>query len=405
MTLRSWDIFCTVIDNYGDIGVCWRLARQLAQEHGHAVRLWVDDLASFARMAPSLSPSRPVQRLAGVEVRHWRGDADTVGVAPHDVVVEAFACNVPEPFVLAMTQAPRTPVWINLEYLSAEPWVREHHGMASPHPRLPLTKYFFFPGFEFGTGGVLREAMLGGRRRDFAAATAGQARLWHRLGVQPWPDSLRVSLFAYGNRSLPPLLTQWRNGDERIHCLVPSGPAAEQAFEWVQRQPDVQAGTGTDGGRQVTTGKLRLAQVPFLPQDGYDELLWLCDVNFVRGEDSFVRAQWAARPFVWHIYPQDEDTHRAKLDAFLALYLQTLRDAGVAQALQTFWRAWNGFSPGASAAEGDSRNDSTAAAAAWPAFRAALPALTRAAARWEQGVAGLGDLAANLVAFCETRVK
>ena len=46
----SWDIFCTVVDNYGDIGVCWRLARQLAAEHGFAVRLWVDDLASFARL-------------------------------------------------------------------------------------------------------------------------------------------------------------------------------------------------------------------------------------------------------------------------------------------------------------------------------------------------------------------
>ncbi|WP_187492385.1 elongation factor P maturation arginine rhamnosyltransferase EarP, partial [Pantoea agglomerans] len=23
----TWDIFCTVVDNYGDIGVTWRLAR------------------------------------------------------------------------------------------------------------------------------------------------------------------------------------------------------------------------------------------------------------------------------------------------------------------------------------------------------------------------------------------
>ncbi len=38
------DIFCAVVDNYGDIGVCWRLARQLAHEHGMTVRLWVDDL-------------------------------------------------------------------------------------------------------------------------------------------------------------------------------------------------------------------------------------------------------------------------------------------------------------------------------------------------------------------------
>ena len=26
-----WDMFCRVIDNYGDIGVCWRLAADLAR--------------------------------------------------------------------------------------------------------------------------------------------------------------------------------------------------------------------------------------------------------------------------------------------------------------------------------------------------------------------------------------
>ena len=31
-----WDIFCQVIDNHGDVGVCWRLARELAAR-GHTV--------------------------------------------------------------------------------------------------------------------------------------------------------------------------------------------------------------------------------------------------------------------------------------------------------------------------------------------------------------------------------
>ena len=42
---RSWDVFCRVVDNYGDAAVCWRLARQLADEHGARVRLWIDLLA------------------------------------------------------------------------------------------------------------------------------------------------------------------------------------------------------------------------------------------------------------------------------------------------------------------------------------------------------------------------
>ena len=50
----QWDVFCAVVDNYGDIGVCWRLSRQLAAEHGIAVRLWVDDLKPFARLCPAV---------------------------------------------------------------------------------------------------------------------------------------------------------------------------------------------------------------------------------------------------------------------------------------------------------------------------------------------------------------
>jgi len=80
--------------------------------------------------------------------------------------------------------------------------------------------------------------------------------------------------------------------------------------------------------------------VPFLPQDRYDELLWACDVNFVRGEDSFVRAQWAAHPFIWHIYPQKEGAHWIKLEAFLDRYLEGL-EPQAARAVRKLWDAWN----------------------------------------------------------------
>lgn len=398
MTIRSWDIFCTVIDNFGDIGVCWRLARQLAQEHGHAVRLWVDDLASFARLAPAIDAAAGRQRLAGVEVRRWTAGSDeglaepgkSMGdIAPHDAVIEAFACELPPAFVARMAQAARQPVWVNLEYLSAESWVREHHGMASPHPRLPLVKYFFFPGFEPGTGGVLRESLLGMQRRGFIDSPAAQARLWHRLGVTPVDGARRVSLFAYPNPALAALLAHWRDGEEPVQCLMPSGPAARQAFAWAGVAPSAAASPAA----ACTLGQLHLQQIPFLPQEQFDELLWACDINFVRGEDSFVRAQWAARPFVWHIYPQDDDAHRVKLDAFLALYRQQIGEPADAEAMTRFWHVWNG----AGAPED--------IAAAWDGLCDALPGLARTAQRWQNSLAAQGDLAANLVAFCESRVK
>ncbi len=66
-----WDIFCAVVDNYGDVGVAWRLARQLAREHGIGVRLWVDHLAPLARLAPQVDAATSLQTVLGVEVRRW----------------------------------------------------------------------------------------------------------------------------------------------------------------------------------------------------------------------------------------------------------------------------------------------------------------------------------------------
>ncbi len=71
---RQWDIFCSVVDNYGDIGVTWRLARQLVEEFAQRVCLWVDDLASFARICPELQPEQSRQICRGVEIAHWTNE-------------------------------------------------------------------------------------------------------------------------------------------------------------------------------------------------------------------------------------------------------------------------------------------------------------------------------------------
>ncbi|GAA0848954.1 elongation factor P maturation arginine rhamnosyltransferase EarP [Cupriavidus pauculus] len=383
MPIRSWDIFCTVIDNFGDIGVCWRLARQLAQEHGHAVRLWVDDLGSFARLAPEIDVTRPSQRLGGVEVHAWdpQGGAPFDAPVPHDVVIEAFACHLPEPFLAAMAAAPRKPVWINLEYMSAEDWVAEHHGMNSPHPRLPLVKYFFFPGFAHGTGGLLRESMIGASRDAFRDSAAAHATLWHRLGVQPMRDSLKVSLFAYTNPVMTALLEQWRDGSTRIECFVPQGPAATQIEQWL--------GASLAPGSTHHRANLVVHGIPFVRQEHYDELLWACDVNFVRGEDSCVRAHWAARPMIWQIYPQDDNAHHVKLDAWLQRFGRAGVSPEASAALTAFSHAWNGYG----------------AAPDWASLQAQLPALNAGMDRWQRQLQHLGDLAANLVAFSENQVK
>src|SRR4029453_4749701 len=137
-------------------------------------------------------------------------------------------------------------------------------------------------------------------------------------------------------------------------------------------------------------GPLTVTAIPFVDQDAYDRLLWRCDLNFVRGEDSFVRAQWAARPLVWHVYPQADDAHRVKLDEFLARYRVGL-DAATFAAIEAFWHPWT-------------EGDGLGAAAAWPAYRASLPAQAAHVTAWADRMAAKPDLATDLVQFASDRL-
>ena len=221
-TKSSCDIFCTVVDNYGDIGVCWRLAKQLANEHGLMVRLWVDDLVSFRKLCPDIVTAQSIQHSHGVEIRHW--SIPFAEVTPAQLVIEAFACELPQRYVQAMAARPDKPVWLNLEYLSAEDWVAGCHGLPSPHPSLPLVKYFFFPGFTKQTGGLLLERDLLVRRDAFVADSEVQDKYWKVLGVPArQAGEIRVSLFSYENQAMQGLLAAWAAGEQPLTCLVPEG--------------------------------------------------------------------------------------------------------------------------------------------------------------------------------------
>jgi uncharacterized repeat protein (TIGR03837 family) len=332
MRSNSCDIFCNVVDNFGDIGVCWRLARQLANEHGVQVRLWVDDLRSFARLCPEADAAQDEQLCRGVEVRRWPRDFPPV--EPAGLVIEAFACKLPPAYVDAMAALEPKPVWINLEYLSAEDWVEGCHRLPSPHPSLPLTRYFFFPGFTDKTGGLLQERHLLARRNAFQSDGGAQARYWRSLGVpERTAGELRVSLFGYENKAIAPLLGSWERGAQPVTCLVPEGRPVPQVAAFF----GLSTGKASDAWQR---GNLRVHVLPFVEQERYDELLWACDVNFVRGEDSCVRAQWAAKPFIWQIYPQSDGVHLEKLRAFMNLYCAGLSQSA-SQAVQALWMDWN----------------------------------------------------------------
>jgi uncharacterized repeat protein (TIGR03837 family) len=347
-----YDIFCRVVDNFGDIGVTWRLARQLRHEHGMDVRLIVDDLASFQKIAPDVDRVMDAQRIDEVEIVRWRDDLPFESST--DCVIEAFACNLPPTYEQAMAGQTvvraKPPVWINFEYLSAELWVASHHLMASPHPRLPLTKHFFFPGFVDGTGGLIRE-------RDLTIAAAIPANT----------NGLNVWIFGYENAAANALISAI-TADPAARVTIPQGKLAAQL-------------TANDS----------ITIASFVPQEQFDGVLSQHDIVFVRGEDSFVRAQWAARPFVWQIYPQAEGAHWLKLNAFLDLYCMGL-EVNAAGALREMWRAWNAA-------------DSPAIGPAWIAFVNHRQTLAAHALSWAKRQQERLDLASNLVTFVKKTVK
>lgn len=312
-----WDVFCRVIDNLGDIGVCWRFCSGLAAR-GQSVRLWIDAPDALAWMAPGALEGR----VPHVQVHHWTEplpSAVSPAAQPADVWVEAFGCDPAAEWMawlarrVAEGHAP--PAWINLEYMSAESYVERFHGLPSPimsGPLSGLTKWFFYPGFTPATGGLLREDGL------MAARAAFDAPAWlqqHGLGHDP--GTRRVSLFCYEPPVLQAVLREAGKDPTHSQWLVTHGRA----------QAAVTRATNNTG---------RLYHLPLLPQTEFDHLLWACDFNCVRGEDSLVRALWAGQAFVWHIYPQHDNAHHAKLEAFLD-WLQA------PASWRQFHRHWNGI--------------------------------------------------------------
>ena len=332
-----WDIFCRVIDNHGDLGVCWRLSCDLAAR-GQQVRLWVDDASALQWMASGALQGE----VPDVRVLPWTQPIDPALLASlpaSNVWVEAFGCEIAPEFIAACAcpssaggrfDSTSMPTWINLEYLSAEPWVERMHALPSPvqhGPAAGRTKWFFYPGFTRHAGGLLREQDLAARQQAFDGAAWLQAQ-----GIDARGERI-ASLFCYEPPPLGALLRQLDTATTPTHLLVTAGRAARAVARCLEDENDLQR---LSGQRE----QLSLSYLPHLTQRAYDELLWACDVNFVRGEDSLVRALWAGAPLVWHIYPQPEDdAHHAKLGAFLD-WLQA------PASLRRFHHVWNGIEAG-----------------------------------------------------------
>ena len=334
LTLKpSWDIFCKIIDNFGDIGVCWRLARQLELEHGLQVRLWIDDLNAAQAIISGLNIEKNQQVCEEISILKWpiadkEVEADFSKAA--EVVIEAFASGLPPAYLVAMAQ--RQSKWINLEYLSAEQWVADFHAKPSPQFFLnsanSLTRYFYFPGFTEATGGLIRERDIAAQLKNHTVtsfprkqesiltknpswipalrASATQIACIEHFAemteCEVSGDVLKVSLFCYPHAPIHDLLKAMAGSNQVVNCYIPASSILPQLADFFNQDT-------IDIGDYFTRDNLHVQILPFLSQANYDVLLRNCDINFVRGEDSWVRAIWAGKPFIWQPYFQAENTH------------------------------------------------------------------------------------------------
>lgn len=354
-----WEIFCQVIDNYGDIGVCWRLARDL-HARGQAVRLWLDDASHLPWLAPAAAAS-------GIPLLDWQHQpqAGELGTA----LLATFGCELPPAILPLLEHCPpqSRPIGLNIEHLSAEDYVERMHDL--PAPRFfadgsRWDQYFFYPGFSPATGGLLREADLPQR----LAAFKPQAWLAAQ-GISPAAKAQLISLFCYEPATLRDWLSMLVAQDQAQHILVCAGrgqAAFLQAVASLGLQP---------------SAHLNWSLLPLMPQADFDHLLWTCDVNMVRGEDSWLRAIWAGKPFVWQIYEQDDAAHHEKLTAFM-------HRAALPAAVQNLYRAWNDL-------------DQPLQAQDWQALLAATPVFQQ----WQNHLLAQEDLSGQIMRFVQAHQK
>ena len=317
-TAISLDIFCRVIDNYGDAGVCLHLARSLSQiplPHGQhfAVRLFCDQPEVMATLTDPSDSANPHLKLCT-----W--EQPLVGYEPSSVVVSAFSCRFDEVTLKTLQQRQQhsgQPLIINLEYLSAELWVEDCHQL--PSPAESLTSHFFFPGFTPRTGGLnLDPDFIAQCQSRLGSATTTATATDTESASATAPAPYTLSLFGYDNPAVLRLLQGLAASGRDCTLKVFAGLACDNLNQRLGL-------TLTVGDSYDFAPNVHCTVVPMTGHSGYDQTLLQCDFNLVRGEDSIVRAMHTGHPFLWQIYPQDEGAHIVKLNAFLDCMERTLQ--------------------------------------------------------------------------------
>ncbi len=385
LATEAW-VFVRVIDNFGDVGVGWRLSCLLADYLCLRVRLWIDDVDALDRLVPERAGYQ-----AQIMVEVWQDEAvvqrQLADAADPVLVIETFGCDLPPAVLARMTEC--RPLWLNWEYLTAEDWAVDLHAMPSLQAN-GLEKYFWFMGIDAASGGLLREADYVAERAAFLQQPLLQQAFRQQYGLPLQHSGQLWLVFAYASVCWSQWMAMWQQADTPITLWLAGG----QVIDSLRAQQAIPPDALQQDGDVWVVGKMTLVRIPFVPQVAFDRLLWLADAAIVRGEDSFVRALWAGLPFFWHIYRQDDDAHLHKLHAFW-----NKATAGWPAGLQAAFMLLADDLNGAGSLDGLRR------VAAWQELCADWQSWVKAAAAWSEMLHAQDGALEKLARFCHLPLK
>ncbi len=314
MKVNSIDIFCEIIDNFGDIGVVYRISKELKKIFQNVrIRIVLNRLEEFKAINKKVKDTdyQEIDGLICVTEKYVKENIETFGVS--DVFIEAFGCNVPEEYVKQAKE--NSKLWINLEYLSGEKWIEDFHLCESLIDSKTLKKIFFMPGFSEKSGGViidsgfLERMKYGKENRDEVFK-----KYFKDFDLK---DKFIGTVFSY-EKNFENLLETLKNYEKETVLLL-MGEKTQKSFSEILKKNLTE-----DYGNIVKYGKITMIYSDFFSQEEYEEIISASDFNFTRGEDSFVRGIILGKPFMWHIYLQEEKAHMDKIKAFTERFKESV---------------------------------------------------------------------------------
>ncbi|MEE3435161.1 MAG: elongation factor P maturation arginine rhamnosyltransferase EarP [Treponema sp.] len=356
-------ILCKVVDNFGDIGFVYRLAKNLVQLNPQReIRIAVDNLAAFNKIESRVDPALAEQVLEvacadsllvqeGADKAGNEGKPKTAGrlkifdatnaavcarewtKKPARVILECFQCGRPDWLEALLFDGVTRALIINIDYLTAEDYAEEFHRLKSG-TRSPLVrKVNFMPGFTAKTGGLILDAAAESARKAMTLRTANESKPKSapatENGFITKTAGPQILMFSYP-KDFAPIIRAILRWNKAAQVNLAQG-AGKESF--------LAANENCLQGQKA--GGLFVRELPFLSQEEWDKNLYAQDILFVRGEDSLSRACLSGKPFVWQAYLQDDNYHLVKVRALLERMRPYFAPEDFS-ALENFWLLYNG---------------------------------------------------------------